>query len=317
MINKICAVIVTYNRKKYLLELLNALKNQTKSIDSILIFDNHSDDGTGELLLQKGIIDSYEMGIVHKKGIYKYYCNDINSGGSGGFYNGMKMAYESGYKYLWCMDDDVLPEKDCLENLLKYMSKEIRVSIPSRTDEKFEDHAVIALNQSNPFLYHINSRKKIITNSQIENDIVYIEDMPFEGPLIDTSLIREIGLPNSELFIIFDDTEYATRAKKVTKLVYCKNAILHKQIVPSNSANLLMGWKEYYAFRNQIWFDTIYGENFWVKFFRPRFLILDLIFRAIIKRKSSNVKVLIKAYKDGIQGRLGKRVEPGTKGENF
>lgn len=51
---KICATIVTYNRKDCLDKLLNALLNQTYPIDKILIFDNNSSDGTVDYLANNG-----------------------------------------------------------------------------------------------------------------------------------------------------------------------------------------------------------------------------------------------------------------------
>lgn len=157
----------------------------------------------------------------------------------------------------------------------------------------------------------------MLYNDQINDAIIEVDDMPFEGPLIAQSLIDEIGLPKSDFFIIFDDTEYATRARKVSKILYCKNAILHKQIIPQKKSNSLMGWKEYYAFRNQIWFDVNYGENIFVKILRPRFILIDMGLRALIQGKTTNLRVLMKAYKDGINGFLGKTIEPGTQGKDF
>lgn len=55
MNNSVCALIVTYNRKEYLVKLLHALSEQSYSIKKILIFDNHSSDGTAELLQKKAI----------------------------------------------------------------------------------------------------------------------------------------------------------------------------------------------------------------------------------------------------------------------
>ena len=42
----IAAIIVTFNRKKKLLECLNGLINQTQHLDTIFIVDNSSTDGT-------------------------------------------------------------------------------------------------------------------------------------------------------------------------------------------------------------------------------------------------------------------------------
>ena len=119
-------------------------------------------------------------------------------------------------------------------------------------------------------------------------------------------------MPKKELFIIFDDSEYAYRASKVTEMHYIKKAILHKQIIPSSDPSRLMGWKEYYSYRNQYWYDRTYGENVFVRYLRPIFNHVDLCLRAIVRRKWSNFTVLKKAYHDGTKGILGKTVDPGS-----
>ena len=42
----ICAVVVTFNRKKLLLHCLNALKEQTHALSHVVVIDNASTDGT-------------------------------------------------------------------------------------------------------------------------------------------------------------------------------------------------------------------------------------------------------------------------------
>ena len=52
----VCAVVVTYNRKRLLLECLESLKKQTRPIDAIYIIDNASTDCTPEILLKNNYI---------------------------------------------------------------------------------------------------------------------------------------------------------------------------------------------------------------------------------------------------------------------
>ena len=52
----ICAVVVTYNRKKLLIECLKSLLKQTKPVQGIYLIDNASTDGTPKLLLEKRYI---------------------------------------------------------------------------------------------------------------------------------------------------------------------------------------------------------------------------------------------------------------------
>ncbi|MGY0244495.1 glycosyltransferase, partial [Limosilactobacillus fermentum] len=73
MMNKICAIVVTYNRKILLKQSLQALLDQTVTDFDILVVDNASTDNTREYiddLLQEERIDYVNTG--------------ANLGGSGG-----------------------------------------------------------------------------------------------------------------------------------------------------------------------------------------------------------------------------------------
>ncbi|MEZ5671362.1 MAG: glycosyltransferase [Thiotrichaceae bacterium] len=96
----ILIIIVTWNKKQYVVDLLDSvmtLDYLTEAID-ILVVDNASNDGTAELLET-----SYPY--VH------LIRNEENLGGTGGFNTGLEWAFsqpEDRYKYLWLLDNDVL-----------------------------------------------------------------------------------------------------------------------------------------------------------------------------------------------------------------
>ena len=73
--NKIVALVVTYNRKQLLKENIEALLNQNNNEFDILIVDNASTDGTEEL------VKSFENNRI----IYEN--TGANLGGAGGFNN--------------------------------------------------------------------------------------------------------------------------------------------------------------------------------------------------------------------------------------
>ena len=94
---KITAVVVTYNRKELLRRCVEHLRGQTRALDNIIVVNNGSTDGTKVWLDEQTDLD-----VIHQE----------NVGGSGGFYRGIQYAYEKGYDWIWCMDDDVYPESD-------------------------------------------------------------------------------------------------------------------------------------------------------------------------------------------------------------
>src|SRR5207302_3334529 len=90
-------------------ECISALRNQTKKVD-ILVINNGSTDDTLKWLGAQTDIE--------------FFSQD-NMGSAGGFYTGIKMAYKSGYSWIWLMDDDGYPKNDALEKLLEDDTEEL------------------------------------------------------------------------------------------------------------------------------------------------------------------------------------------------
>lgn len=311
----VCVATVTYNRKEYLLRLLNALSEQTHQINTIYIVDNHSEDGTMEMLFKQGIIVTNETSESDFSGLWKgvrinYHYNDINSGGSGGFEQVFKMASANQHDFLWAMDDDVLPERNCLEILLSKIDEEHKVIFPSRTDENFTDYIVISYNLTNPFVFKINGRHKKVYSTELKGECVDTYAFPLEGPLFSMDIVRKIGYPDPSYFIMYDDSDYARRCLTETKIRYVKSACLHKQIIPVKNDKFT--WKEYYGYRNCFLYDIKYGKNIGVRKIRPFLIMVSAYLWNKYKRHNCLVANTVKiAYKDAISGKIGKTVEPG------
>ena len=111
---KVYVAIVTYNRKEYLLNLLEALQQSEKKISGILLLDNKSTDGTNQTLMEIGFTEKDDIGVLHEntwKSMKTYYFrNTENAGGAGGFAKLFELSMSLSWDYLWVMDDDVYPE---------------------------------------------------------------------------------------------------------------------------------------------------------------------------------------------------------------
>lgn len=309
---KVCVVLVTYNRKQMLLNLLEALAGSTYPIDSIIIVDNKSTDATSDFLMERGLIFEAKEGEITQrewKNInINYYLNTFNAGGSGGFAKAFSLVREMDFDVVWAMDDDVQPEEDCLSEMMKYLDDDCWMAIPNRGDKNFTDYAIQHYNLTNPFFFHVNECKRDMINGEtLKVPYVSVEDMAFEGPLMRMELIRKIGIPDKNYFIIFDDTDYAHRALAYTKIRYIRDAHLHKQIVPKPGQKWT--WKSFYSIRNSVYFDRKYGENAFVRHLRPFFRIFNLTLRAVVKGNLYRVKWIIRAYFEGKTGCMGKTVD--------
>ena len=168
-----------------------------------------------------------------------------------------------------------------------------------------------------------NPLKSLHTDSLCPNDIkgkefVSIEGIAFEGPLIKREVVKRIGLPNKELFLLYDDSDYGYRAvlagyqiRLVTK------AVLNKELFFADDDRVTQvqkgKWKLYYHIRNTVYFNRKYGNNIWVRLLRPIGVLLEyegFVLKNILFNKKYSMSDLLMfyyAYRDGVNEKLGKR----------
>ena len=301
--SKITAVVVTFNRLNLLQRVIASLQKQSVHIHDIIIVNNGSTDGTKEWLDKQN-----KLHIIHQE----------NVGGSGGFYRGIQEASKTECDWIWCMDDDVFPSEHCLENLLIYASKDNKIGIacPHRlmSGKTFTGEAK-TLNLSNPFKdMHDNG---LMPEDVEANETVDIVGMAFEGPLIKKEVVEKIGLPNKELFILYDDTDYSYRTiLEGYRVIVVRDALMDKYDFQSQSSyredKIKNKWKLAYHVRNTAYFGHRYGKNIGVKYLAAMPFILRM-YGAITFNFFKGHKYSVSAYglfwrmmKRGIREELGK-----------
>ncbi|NEN76016.1 glycosyltransferase [Pelistega sp. NLN82] len=197
----ICAVVVTFNRKALLLNCLNALKQQTYFLNHIVVIDNASTDGTADFLHENKWINNE---------FFTFISLPENSGGAGGFYEGIKYATEQGFDYIWLMDDDGLPSPNCLEKLMPYANQNNYIG-PLVLDIKQPDQLCFPIRLPGS-LVRLNKLDDI--SSQRTLNLIHGIVIPFNGILLSAQVVKKVGLPKKEYFIWGDDMEYTARMKK-------------------------------------------------------------------------------------------------------
>lgn len=306
---KICAIVVTYNRKELLKECLDTLLLQTRPLDSIILIDNASTDGTPQFLKENGYLDNKKIDYVRLK---------ENTGGAGGFYEGVKKGYEKGFDWLWLMDDDVKADDKCLEKLLLFKNKKITL-VPLRVSNGFniEESAAVKYNLKNPFLEL--KEIQVLDLYKKKDDLkknLEIQDFSFEGPLINRKLIKKIGFPKKDFFIFCDDTDYSLKIRRETKekILLVKDALLYRMVLVNNKKKREMGWKDYYFLRNVSYIQYKYGENLLVKF-KPFFILSGIILKSIFRLKIDfkKIKIVFYALLDHRKKKLPRRYLPDDK----
>jgi len=279
MSERIAAVVVTYNREKLLLECLEALKNQSEELDAVYIVDNKSDKNTPELLLNEGWIDEFpdlsfnENKIQRKKINYSqsgtfleivYIRKKENDGGAGGFYEGIKRAYEGGYELIWIMDDDVVPRPDALQELI-FASGNVKKF-------GFLCSRVVGNNGISMNIPEIDYKKGEnyypVWDELLDHGLVRVKSATFVSVLFPCEIIKQSGYPIREMFIWGDDAEYTLRiSEKYPCYLVGRSVVCHKREIskpPSikvekNKSRVKM---QKYYFRNSIFNNRKHTSKF-------------------------------------------------------
>lgn len=214
---RVVAVVVTFNRVDLLERLLDRLDEVAARggvpggvLAEVLVVDNASTDGTGARLAARIAAASTDGARLRARTLTG------NRGGAGGFHEGLTWALETTSPgepdpadLVWLMDDDGVPDPDCLERLLV------------RDDLDFWGPAVLAEHDPDRLCFPIRlpggarvvHRMREVQAAAVDGlirDVV----IPFNGVLVTCDLVRRIGLPREEFFIWGDDVEYLWRAQR-------------------------------------------------------------------------------------------------------
>lgn len=195
---RVVAVVVTFNRLALVQRLVERL-GEVEGLHEVLVIDNASTDGTGAWLAATPT--TWETPVLAR-------TLDRNRGGAGGFHDGLAWAIDRGADLVWLMDDDGLPERDCLGLLLEH-------------DYDFWGPLVVDENDGETLVFPVRPpgsatalRTVAQTRAKARDGVLADIVIPFNGVLVTKELVDRIGLPREEFFIWGDDVEYLWRARE-------------------------------------------------------------------------------------------------------
>lgn len=249
--DKVTAIVVTYNRKELLIECLDALLAQSVSVDNILVINNCSTDGTEQLFVEGEKYCLPQINVI---------TTEKNLGGAGGFHRGIKLADATDCDWVWIMDDDTIPDKTALEELLKAKNTLIKKNV-----NKIGFLASYVYGPENEPMNVPVIQMKPTKNGysdwykHLDNSLVKIKNATFVSILVNHKAIRAVGYPMADYFIWGDDTEYTQRiVTKFGEAFFCgRSKVMHKRF---NAKNISIFNEEnegrvdlyYYFFRNSL-----------------------------------------------------------------
>lgn len=241
MVN-VAAVVVTHNRLEKLKTVIRSIEAQSLPVSLLLIIDNASTDGTAEYLA--GITPSVPHEIV---------TMTTNTGGAGGFAEGMLRGYAAGADHVWIMDDDCYPQVEALEKLVAGFDSavdELGPDVPFACSVvTFTDGAICEMNNPVPTW----DWGRLLVKGQ---NSVMVTACSFVSVLIPRDAIAEFGLPYRDYFIWFDDREYTMRLTNRCPGVQVLDSIVVHDMGDNRGVNFAMAgpanaWKFAHGVRNE------------------------------------------------------------------
>jgi len=238
----VAAVVVTFNRLEKLNTVIASIEAQTTPVAQLIVVDNASTDGTGAWLAS--LETSVPLEVVSMS---------VNSGGAGGFAEGMLRGYQSGADHVWIMDDDCYPQPGALEALVSGFDAavaELGPDVPFACSVvEFTDGNICEMNNPVPTW----DWGRLLVKGQRN---VMVTACSFVSVLVPRWAIARYGLPYRDYFIWFDDREYTLRLTRVCPGVQVLDSVVIHDMGDNRGVNFAMVdakslWKFAYGVRNE------------------------------------------------------------------
>jgi rhamnopyranosyl-N-acetylglucosaminyl-diphospho-decaprenol beta-1,3/1,4-galactofuranosyltransferase len=230
------AVVVAYNRRDLLIEVLDALAGQTAPVAAIVVVDNASTDDTAAVVRER--YPHVDLVSVAR-----------NTGGAGGFAIGAARAVvRQNADLVWLMDDDTVPTPSALEALLSSVGDDPRVTIAGSrvvwTDG--QDHP---MNTPRPKPF-VRAAERVAAEAR---GAVPVRSSSFVSMLVRADAVRKHGLPIADYFIWNDDFEFSMRLLRRSRGFFVPGSVVVHKTVKLGATDVDPGARFYYEVRNKVW----------------------------------------------------------------
>ena len=255
-------MVLTHNAPESLGRCLNAIAGQSDRPAEVLVVDMASSPPVDAALGQ-------DTGIP-----VRVLRSDENLGPAGGWALAFAEFLETPHSYAWVMDDDMVPELDCLEQLWLKAAKH---------DEP-------------PFVFPLAEQR----DGSLQRWGSWC------GFLVAKEIVQDVGLPNADLFWWAEDSEYCQW--RIPQAGYprriAQKALVHHDGIRQRASTPT--WKYYYETRNIIYlhFHVMHRVGRFPRSFSW------LVGRGFLRERSGYVKragAIARGTADGVRGRLGIR----------
>ena len=296
---KILAAIVTYNRMELLERCIDHVLRQTRAPDGLLVVNNGSTDGTAGMLARKGVD----------------FVTQANVGSAGGWNRCIAEAMKRGYDAVWLMDDDGYPDAAALGILEEALGPDIACisSVVLREDDPSRFVFPFPYLDGNQLPVLFARARKIPRLDELRKHAgssTYPFAHLFNGALVRTETVRQVGNVDVDFFIFGDEVDYQMRMRRAGKVLSHLDA---HHLHPAVSGRPLNDVKFYYYIKNTIALNNRYlprQKLAWnvatVAAALARTARRNSVGEALSYVAGPRAPVLWKAITRGARGRIGK-----------
>ena len=294
----ILAAIVTYNRCQLLSRCIDHIHSQSRPPDALVVINNGSTDNTLVMLAER------QVEVI----------TQANLGSAGGWHRAISHCQQNGFDAVWLMDDDGYPAIDALQlleqKLLPSVACASSVVLQEDRPECFVFPFPVLDSNGLPVIFA--KPRKLYTLSSLEplsRQGCYPFAHLFNGALVASTAIRQIGNVNPDFFIFGDEVDYFFRLRKVGEVVSVLSA---RHLHPDVSARPYSVIKTYYYIRNTIILNKRYFTNVWLRHSMAIVAALGRTWRrngareAISYLVGKRFPVFVQSVYAGLIGRLGR-----------
>jgi GT2 family glycosyltransferase len=232
---KVLAVIVTRDRQKLLRHSLAAVRDQSRPVDGLVVVDNASSDGTAAMLRREFPTASV-------------LALEENVGGAGGFYEGIRQAYAEGADWMWLMDDDSIPRRDALEELLAVVGDPPDGVRPAVLCSRVEWSDGTAHPMNIPT---IRRRDLGLLATSARRGLLPLRAATFVSLALAREAVEHHGMPIKDYFWQVDDIEYTARILRSAMGYYVPGSVVEHRTVAKRPMNV-GDERFYFSLRNSL-----------------------------------------------------------------
>ncbi|MBC7736284.1 MAG: glycosyltransferase [Candidatus Saccharibacteria bacterium] len=303
---RLLAVVVTHNRQAQLAQTVTRLL--AERIDDLIVVDNASTDDTVAWLAAVGDPRLQVLRLVE------------NSGGAGGFAEGIKLAMaQFSADWIVVMDDDARPEPGALDRF-RAMDKAGLGAVAAAVYQTAGGICDMNRPSVNPFWHRDVFLRTLLGGGRMGfhlpdsaysgADQVAIDAASFVGLFMSRTAIAATGLPDGRLFIYGDDVLYTLSMRRAgVELVFAPDLRFEHDFKTFDGANRAFKplWKTYYHHRNlMLVYRFAAGWLFWpaLLLILPKWLMKARYYGA---DRGLYLRLLTLAIRDALFGKLNRR----------